>query len=137
MLSLRRQLQRHNCHLNCGHQKTRQNRKEKLGGTDHRFFDPDAYVGTGFSRHHSGEVATKMSENREMITIQFLNVAGGGFANHLEIPAGTDVGTLFTKYVGGSPESYYITVNRDACRRDQVLQHGDKAVVTPAKVAGA
>ena len=70
--------------------------------------------------------------------VMFLNNLGGGFADHVEIAAGTTVSQFFAKQMSGSsPTDYLIRVNRLPASADQVLQEGDRISITPTKVAGA
>lgn len=71
------------------------------------------------------------------MNILFINNHGGGFADHIEIPAGTTVRTLFDERIGGKPEDFLIRVNRQPAAADQVLQHGDRVSITPTKIEGA
>ena len=70
--------------------------------------------------------------------VLYINNDGGGFADHIEIEAGTTVEKLFRE---GLPErsagDYLIRVNRQPVVRDQVLQEGDRISITPTKIEGA
>ena len=64
--------------------------------------------------------------------ILFINCDGGGFADHVDIPEGTTVGTLFCEMVPhGKPADYLIRVNRQPVPAGQVLQEGDRVSITP------
>jgi hypothetical protein len=70
--------------------------------------------------------------------IFYINNNGGGFADHIEIDAGTTVLQLFEQRVrGGKPEDYLIRVNRLPTTSDQVLQEGDRVSCTPIRIEGA
>ncbi len=70
--------------------------------------------------------------------ILFINCDGGGFADHLEIPEETTVGTLFCEQVPhGKAADYLIRVNRQPAPANQVLQQGDRVSFTPTKIEGA
>ena len=70
--------------------------------------------------------------------ILFINCDGGGFADHLEIPEATTVGTLFCEHVPhGKAADYLIRVNRQPAPANQVLQQGDRVSFTPTKIEGA
>lgn len=70
--------------------------------------------------------------------IFYINNNGGGFADHIEISAGTTVQQLFEQRVrGGNPEDYLIRVNRLPTASDQVLQEGDRVSCTPIRIEGA
>ena len=68
----------------------------------------------------------------------YLNNDGGGYADYVEIPAGTTVQQFFDQRVPhGRPEDYLIRVNRQPAAADQVLQEGDRVSFTPTKIEGA
>lgn len=70
--------------------------------------------------------------------ILMINNLGGGFADYLDIPAGTTVEQLFCQQVPGeAPEDHLVRVNRQPVARDQVLQEGDRVSITPLKLEGA
>lgn len=72
------------------------------------------------------------------MTILFINCLGGGFAQQLEIPAGTTVGTFFVQQMPhDKPSDFLIRVNRLPAPADQVLQPGDRLTFTPVKIEGA
>jgi sulfur carrier protein ThiS len=69
--------------------------------------------------------------------ILFINNNGGGFADHIEVPAGTTVRALFDERISGKPADFLIRVNRQPTAADQILQEGDRVSVTPTKIEGA
>ena len=70
--------------------------------------------------------------------VLLINNDGGGFADYVEVPAGTTVRQLFEQQVGGTrPQDYLIRVNRQPCPSDQVLQEQDRVSITPTKIEGA
>ena len=70
--------------------------------------------------------------------VLYINNDGAGFADHIEIEAGTTVGKLFTERVtNGRASDYLIRVNRQPSSSDQVLQPGDRISFTPVKIEGA
>jgi sulfur carrier protein ThiS len=70
--------------------------------------------------------------------ILVINNDGGGFADYVEVAAGTTVTQLFERQIGSSkPTNYLIRVNRQPCPADQVLQEGDRISITPTKIEGA
>ena len=69
--------------------------------------------------------------------ILFINNNGGGFADTIEVSAGTTVRTLFDDKIGGKPADYLIRVNRQPSTADQQLQEGDRISITPTKIEGA
>ena len=70
--------------------------------------------------------------------ILVINNDGGGFADYIDIPEGTNVKTLFTQQIGSTdPSAYLIRVNRQPVPADQVLQEGDRISFTPTKIEGA
>ncbi len=70
--------------------------------------------------------------------ILFINCDGGGFADHIEVPAGTNVATLFCEKVPhGKASDYLIRVNRLPAPANQELHEGDRISFTPTKIEGA
>jgi hypothetical protein len=70
--------------------------------------------------------------------VLFLNNAGGGFADHIDVIEGTTVEKFFSQKMSGSSEAdYLIRVNRQPVARNQVLQEGDRVSITPRKIEGA
>ena len=70
--------------------------------------------------------------------ILFVNNDGGGFADYIDLPHGTNVRELFEqKMQGAKAENYLIRVNRQPAARDQVLVEGDRVSMTPTKIEGA
>ncbi len=69
--------------------------------------------------------------------IMFINNAGGGFADHIEIAQGTSISKLFQDKVGGRVGDYLIRVNRQPTTAEYVLQPDDRVSITPTKVEGA
>ena len=62
--------------------------------------------------------------------VLYINNDGGGFADHIEIAAGTTVAQLFDERVEGRPDDYLIRVNRLPAARDQVLRENDRISFT-------
>ena len=72
------------------------------------------------------------------MVIFFINNNGAGFADHVEIAAGTTVESLFAQRIPhGKPSDYLIRVNRQPVPAGQVLQEGDRVSITPTKIEGA
>ena len=68
----------------------------------------------------------------------YVNNDGGGFADYVEVAAGTTVDKFFEQEMPGrKSEDYLIRVNRQPVPRDYVLQEGDRVTVTPTKIEGA
>jgi sulfur carrier protein ThiS len=68
----------------------------------------------------------------------YVNNDGGGFADYVEVAAGTSVDKFFEQEMPGrKAEDYLIRVNRQPVPRDYVLQEGDRVTVTPTKIEGA
>jgi hypothetical protein len=70
--------------------------------------------------------------------ILYINNDGGGFADYVDVPAGTTI----SQFVGqrlphGKPSDYLIRVNRQPTPTDYVLQEGDRVSCTPTKIEGA
>lgn len=67
-----------------------------------------------------------------------INNDGGGFADYIDVPAGTTVAQLFEQKMGdAAARDYLIRVNRQPCPPDQQLQDGDRISITPTKIEGA
>lgn len=67
-----------------------------------------------------------------------VNNHGGGFADTIEIPAGTTIQHLFHQTIShAQPGDYLIRLNRGPVESDYVLQDGDRVSITPRKIEGA
>jgi hypothetical protein len=70
--------------------------------------------------------------------ILYINNDGAGFADHIDVEAGTTVSKLFVQRVPTAKAGdYLIRVNRQPAAADQVLQEGDRISFTPVKIEGA
>ena len=70
--------------------------------------------------------------------VLFINNDGGGFADHIEVEAGTTVARLFAQRLPGRKAAdFLIRVNRQASSADEVLSEGDRVSFTPTKIEGA
>jgi len=70
--------------------------------------------------------------------ILYINNAGGGWADYLDVPEGQSVEGLFDeRMTGQQSEDFLIRVNRQPVSRDTVLQEGDRVTITPLKIEGA
>ena len=70
--------------------------------------------------------------------ILYINNAGGGFADYVNVSDGTTVEQFFEdKMSHERPEDYLIRVNRQPVPRDYVLQENDRVTLTPTKIEGA
>jgi hypothetical protein len=70
--------------------------------------------------------------------ILLINNDGGGFADYIEVAAGTTLATLFLQRIPhGKPQDYLIRVNRQPVACDQVLVDGDRVSITGTKIHGA
>jgi hypothetical protein len=68
----------------------------------------------------------------------FINNDGGGFADHIDVEAGTTAAALFDERLSGrKPEDYHIRVNNKPTTRDQILHEGDRVSMTPKNIEGA
>ncbi len=68
----------------------------------------------------------------------FINNDGGGFADTIEVPAGSTIIQLFQERIPhGKPADYLIRVNRQPVAEGHLLQDGDRVSVTPIKIEGA
>ncbi|WP_417379066.1 MoaD/ThiS family protein [Gimesia sp.] len=67
-----------------------------------------------------------------------INNDGGGFADYIDVSAGTTVAQLFEQHMGDAEaRDYLIRVNRQPCPPDQQLQDADRISITPTKIEGA
>ena len=70
--------------------------------------------------------------------VLYINNSGAGFADHIEVEAGTTVTQLFAQRLpGAKAEDYLIRVNRLPASAEQPLQEGDRVSMTPTKIHGA
>ena len=70
--------------------------------------------------------------------VMYINNDGGGFADHIELSAGTTIDALFHERLPyGKPQDYLIRVNRQPVVAGQVLQEGDRVSITLVKIEGA
>lgn len=70
--------------------------------------------------------------------ILYINNAGGGFADYVEVNRGTTVEQFFNeKMTNEKPDDYLIRVNRQPVAKDYVLQENDRLTITPVKIQGA
>jgi hypothetical protein len=70
--------------------------------------------------------------------ILYINANGAGFADYIDIAAGTTVAALFDERLPHAKASdYLIRVNRQPTSRDAVLEEGDRVSITPLKIEGA
>lgn len=70
--------------------------------------------------------------------ILFINNDGAGFADYVDVAAGTTVEKFFQdKMDKAQPSDYLIRVNRQPVPKDYVLQENDRVTITPTKIEGA
>jgi sulfur carrier protein ThiS len=70
--------------------------------------------------------------------IMYINNAGGGFANYMNIEENTSIDKLFRdKMPHEEPQDYLIRVNRQPVPKDYILQENDRVTITPTKIEGA
>ena len=70
--------------------------------------------------------------------IFFINNGGAGFADSIEVPEGTTLGSLFAQKMPGSdPHSYLIRLNRAPAGAEESLTEGCRVSITPVKIEGA
>ena len=70
--------------------------------------------------------------------IYFINNAGAGFADRIEVADGTTVGQLFEQRMPGcSPQDYLVRVDRQPSAADEPLRPGCRVSITPTKIEGA
>jgi len=70
--------------------------------------------------------------------IMYINNAGGGFANYMEIEENTSIEKLFKqKMPHEQSQDYLIRVNRQPVPKDYILKENDRVTITPTKIEGA
>ena len=70
--------------------------------------------------------------------IMYINNAGGGFANYMDIEENTSIEKLFKqKMPHEESHDYLIRVNRQPVPKDYVLKDNDRVTITPTKIDGA
>lgn len=70
--------------------------------------------------------------------IMYINNAGGGFANYMEIEENTSIEKLFKqKMPHEQSQDYLIRVNRQPVPKDYCLRENDRVTITPTKIEGA
>ncbi|HKQ50407.1 MAG TPA: molybdopterin converting factor [Phycisphaerae bacterium] len=70
--------------------------------------------------------------------VLYLNNAGGGFADYIDVEPGTTVEKFFSQKMPSNSEAdYLIRVNRQPVARNQMLQENDRVSITPTKIEGA
>jgi sulfur carrier protein ThiS len=70
--------------------------------------------------------------------ILWINNDGGGYADYVEVAAGTTVEKFFAeKLPGRDAADYLIRVNRQPVPHDYALQEADRVTMTPVKIEGA
>ena len=68
----------------------------------------------------------------------YINNAGSGFADQIEVPDGTTLGQLFaSKMPGNRPGDYLIRLDRMPASADEPLRDGCRVSITPTKIEGA
>jgi len=73
-----------------------------------------------------------------MITVTYVNNAGGGFSKSEEVEDETTISEFVAARTGEvSFDGYTIRVNRDTVARDYTLQDGDKITCVPSGIKGA
>ena len=70
--------------------------------------------------------------------IMYINNAGGGFANYMDVEENTSIEKLFKqKMPHEESHDYLIRVNRQPVPKDYVLKENDRVTITPTKIEGA
>jgi len=70
--------------------------------------------------------------------VLFINNAGGGFADYVQVEDGLTVDAFVQqKMPGNEPSNLLIRVNRLPVASDAVLHGGDRVSITPTKIQGA
>ena len=71
------------------------------------------------------------------VKILFIDNAGGGFADWIQVPAGTTANAFFKAKMGRiDPKACLIRVNRDPVDAKTILKEGDRITITPTKIRG-
>jgi hypothetical protein len=72
------------------------------------------------------------------VKIFYINSAGAGFADQIEVPENTTLGQLFgQKMPGCHPGDYTIRLNRGPAAAEEALSEGCRVSITPRKIEGA
>ncbi|MFC1675533.1 molybdopterin converting factor [Planctomycetota bacterium] len=70
--------------------------------------------------------------------IMYINNAGGGFANYMNVEEGMSIEKLFKqKMPHEESHDYLIRVNRQPVPKDYILKENDRVTITPTKIDGA
>ncbi len=70
--------------------------------------------------------------------IMYINNAGGGFADYMNVEENTTIDKLFKqKMPHEEAGDYLIRVNRQPVPKDYVLKENDRVTITPTKIDGA
>ena len=70
--------------------------------------------------------------------IMYINNAGGGFANYMNVEEGMSIEKLFKQKMSNeNAEDYLIRVNRQPVPKDYILKENDRVTITPTKIEGA
>ena len=70
--------------------------------------------------------------------IMYINNAGGGFANYMNVEEGMSIEKLFKqKMPHEESHDYLIRVNRQPVPKDYILKENDRVTITPTKIEGA
>ena len=70
--------------------------------------------------------------------IMYINNAGGGFANYMNVEEGTNIEKLFKQKMPlEQAQDYLIRVNRQPVPKDYILKENDRVTITPTKIDGA
>ena len=70
--------------------------------------------------------------------IMYINNAGGGFANYINVEEDTNIEKLFKQKMPHEQSAdYLIRVNRQPVPKDYVLKENDRVTITPTKIDGA
>ena len=70
--------------------------------------------------------------------IMYINNAGGGFADYMEIEENTDIEKFFKEKMPHEEScDFLIRVNRQPVPKDYILKKDDRITITPTKIEGA
>ena len=70
------------------------------------------------------------------LSIRYINNQGGGYADWVQIDAGTSIARFVASRGVQNPQNYLIRVNSKTTAADYILQDQDRVTVTPTKIQG-
>ena len=68
----------------------------------------------------------------------YVNNAGGGYAETLNVEDGMAISAFFRRQLpNADAKAYAVRVNRNPVESDYIIRDGDRVTITPAKISGA